>query len=148
IALIQSGTLSVGAYQEVDRAKLRDKPRPGGKETPAARRGGEKDLHKTGEAFSQALNNGDIDALAGCCTEDAEVSPESGKAYHGRDAIRSLLKASLAENKGSKQTIKATSIRFIKPDVVSAEGLVTITTPDGEVDTGRFASIWVKRDGK
>jgi uncharacterized protein (TIGR02246 family) len=148
LALMLSGTVRVGAYQEVDRAKLRDKPRPGGKETPAERRADEAALRKTGEAFSQAFNKGNLDALAAFWTEDAEFIRESGKTYHGREAIRSLLKASLAENKGSKQSIKATSIRFIRPDVVSAEGLVTITTPDGEVDTGRFASIWVKRDGK
>jgi uncharacterized protein (TIGR02246 family) len=148
LALIQSGTDRVAAYQEVDRAKLRDKPRPGSKETPAERRADETALRKTGEAFSQAFNKGDLDALAAFWTEDAEFIRESGKTYHSRDAIRSLLKASLAENKGNKQTIKATSIHFIKPDVVSAEGSVTITTPEGEVDTGRFAAIWVKRDGK
>jgi uncharacterized protein (TIGR02246 family) len=144
LALIQSGSDRVGAYQEVDRAK----PRPGSKEPPAARRADETALRKTGEAFAQAFNKGDLDALASFWTEDAEFIRESGKTYHGREAVRSLLKASLAENKGNKQSIKATSIRFIKPDVASAEGLVTITTPEGEVDTGRFASIWVKRDGK
>jgi uncharacterized protein (TIGR02246 family) len=148
LALIQSGTDRVAAYQEVDRAKLRDKPRAGGKETPAERRADETALRKTAEAFSQAFNKGDLDALAAFWTEDARFIRESGKTYHGRDAIRSLLKASLAENKGSKQSIKATSIHFIQPDVVSAEGLVTITTPEGEVDTGRYAAIWVKRDGK
>jgi uncharacterized protein (TIGR02246 family) len=148
IALMLSGTVPVGAYQEVDRSRLGDKPRPAAKETPAALRAEETALRKTGAAFSQAFNKGDLDALVGFWTEDAEFIRESGKTYHGREAIRSLLKASLAENKGSKQSIKATSIRFIKPDVVSAEGVVTVTTPEGAVDTGRYASLWVKRDGK
>jgi uncharacterized protein (TIGR02246 family) len=148
LALMQSGTVRVGAYQEVDRSKLADKPKPAGKETPAARRAEEMELRKTAEAFSQAYNKGDLDTLVSFWTEDAEFIRESGKTYHGREAIRSLLKASLAENKGNKQSIKATAIRFIKPDVVSVEGVVTVTTPEGEVDTGRYAAIWVKRDGK
>jgi uncharacterized protein (TIGR02246 family) len=148
LALMQSGTVRVGAYQEVDRAKLSDKPRPASKETPADRRADEKELRKTGAAFSQAFNKGDLDALVSFWTEDAAFIRESGKTYKGREAIRSLLKASLAENKGNKQSIKATSIHFIKPDVVNAEGVVTLTTPDGETDTGRYASIWVKQGGK
>jgi uncharacterized protein (TIGR02246 family) len=148
LTLLMTGTVRVGAYQEVDRSKLGEKPRPGAKVTPAARKADEAELHKTGEAFSQAFNKGDLNALVGFWTEDAEFIRETGKTYHGHEAIRSLLKASLSENKGSKQSIKATSLRFIKPDVVSAQGLVTITTPAGEVDSGRYASIWVKRDGK
>jgi uncharacterized protein (TIGR02246 family) len=148
LTLLISGTVRVGAYQEVDRSRLGEKPRPGAKETPAARKTEEAELRKTGVAFSQAFNKGDLDALVGFWTEDAEFIRESGKTYKGREAIRSLLKASLAENKGSKQSIKATSIHFIKPDVVSAEGVVTVTTPDGETDSGRYAAIWVKRDGK
>jgi uncharacterized protein (TIGR02246 family) len=148
LALMLSGTVPVGAYQVVDRTKTGKKPQPAGKETPAARRAEEMELRKTGEAFSQAFNKGDLDALVGFWTEDAEFIRESGKTYHGREAIRSLLKASLAGNKGSKQSIKATSIRFIKPDVVSAEGVVTVTTPEGAVDTGRYAALWVKQGDK
>jgi hypothetical protein len=101
LALALSGTVRVGAYQEVERSKLGDKPRPASKETPAARRAEEKELRKAGEAFSQAFNKGDLNALVGFWTEDAEFIRESGKAYNGREAIRSLLKASLAENKGN-----------------------------------------------
>jgi uncharacterized protein (TIGR02246 family) len=148
LTLMLSGTVRVGAYQEVDRSKLGEKPRPGSKVTPAARLAEEKELHKTGEAFSQAFNKGDLDALVSFWTEDAAFIRESGKTYKGREAIRSLLKASLAENKGHKQSIKATSLHFIRPDVVSAEGVVTLTSPDGETDTGRYAALWVKQGGK
>ncbi len=148
LALMQSGTVRVGAYQEVDRTTLADKPKPAGKVTPTARRAEEKELHKTAGAYSQAYNKGDLDTLAGFWTEDAEFIRESGKTYKGREAIRSLLKASLAENKGNKQSMRAASLHFVKPDVVAAEGLVTLTTPDGEVDTGRYAALWVKQGGK
>jgi uncharacterized protein (TIGR02246 family) len=147
-ALMLSGTIWVAAYQKEDRTKSDDKPRPGGKETPAARKADEQELRKTGQAFAKAFNKGDLDALVGFWTEDAQFIRESGKTYNGRTTIRSLLKASLAENKRNKQSIKATSIRFIKPDVASVEGLVTVTTPEGEVDSGRYTSLWVKKGGK
>ncbi len=148
LALMRSGPDRLGAYQEVDTAKLTQKPRPAGKEAPPARRAAETELRKAADAFSQAYNKGDLDTLAGFWTENAEFIRESGKIYKGREAIRSLLKGSLADNKGSKQTITASSLHFIRPDVVSAEGVVTLTTPDGEVDTGRYAAVWVKQGGK
>jgi uncharacterized protein (TIGR02246 family) len=148
LALMRWGTVHVGAYQEVDRAKGSEKPRPGGKETPAARRAEETVLRKTGAAFAKAFNKGDLEGLAGFWTEDAEFIRESGKTYNGREAIRSLLKAALVENKGNTQSIRATSIRFVKPDVVRVDGEVKVTTPDGEVDTGRYTSLWVKQGGK
>jgi uncharacterized protein (TIGR02246 family) len=148
LALMLSGTVRVGAVQEVDKTKADEKPQPAAKELPAARRAEAMELRKATDAFSRAYNKGDLDALVGYWTEDAEFIRESGKTYTGREAIRSLLKASLAANKGSKQSIKATSLRFVKPDVVSAEGLVTMTTADGETDTGRYAALWVKHGGK
>jgi uncharacterized protein (TIGR02246 family) len=148
LAMTQSGTIRVGAYQDVDPSRVAEKPKPSAKQTPAARKAEEEALHETGKAFSEAFNKGDLDKLVSFWTADAEFIRESGKTYRGRDAIRSLLKASLAGNKGNKQSIKATSLRFVKPDVVSTEGLVTITTPEGEVDSGRFAALWVKQGDK
>jgi uncharacterized protein (TIGR02246 family) len=148
LALMLPGTIRVGAYQKEDKTRADEKPKPGGKETPAARRADETTLRKTGAAFAKAFNAADLDALVGFWTDDAEFIRESGKTYNGREAIRSLLKAALAENKGSKQSVKATAVRFIKPDVASVDGEVTVTTPEGESDTGRYTSVWVKQGGK
>jgi uncharacterized protein (TIGR02246 family) len=148
LTLMLSGTVRVGAGQVVDRNKSAEKPVPASKETSAARRADMVEVRKITDAFSQAYNKGDLDALLGFWTEDAEFIRESGKTYTGREAIRSLLKGSLADNKGSKQAIRVSSVRFIRPDVVSAAGVVTLTTPDGEVDTGRYTGIFVKQGGK
>jgi uncharacterized protein (TIGR02246 family) len=65
------------------------------------------------------INSRGLDALVGFWTEDAEFIRESGKTFRGREAIRSLLESSLAGNKGNKQSITATSIRFVRPDVAA-----------------------------
>lgn len=148
LALMLSGTVRVRAYQDVDRSKTEEKPRPAGKETPATRRAEEAALRKAGEAYSKAWNKGDLDTLAGFWTEDADFINEAGKVYNGRETIRSLLKASLAGNKGFKQSVRASNFRFIKPDVVRIEGVVTMTMPEGGVEKGRYAAIWVKQGGK
>ena len=81
-------------------------------------------------------------------SEDAEYTNEAGKTYRGRDAVRTLLKKSLADCKGSKQSIHVGRLRFIKPDVVSEEGTVTMTTPEGVVEPARYVALWVKQGNK
>jgi uncharacterized protein (TIGR02246 family) len=148
LGLTMSGAVRVGAYQADDKSKAGERPRPGAKELPASLRAEAAELKKTAAAFSAAYNKGDLEAVLGFWTEDAELIRESGKTFSGREAIRSVFKKSLAENKGNKQSIRATSVRFIKPDVASTEGVVTVTTPEGAVDEGRYAALLVKQGGK
>jgi uncharacterized protein (TIGR02246 family) len=81
-------------------------------------------------------------------TEDAEFASETGKVYRGKAQVRVLLKKSLAGNKGAKESIQTQSIRFIKPDVAIEEGVVTLTSADGAVDSGPYETVWVKLEGR
>jgi uncharacterized protein (TIGR02246 family) len=118
------------------------------KETVFPRRDEEQAIRKAAQDCCAAFNKADLDTLMGFWAREAEYTNEEGKSYRGQEAIRRLLKKSLADYKGSKQSIKIRSIRFIKPDVVAEEGTVFMTSPEGDIEPGRYSAVWVKTDGK
>jgi uncharacterized protein (TIGR02246 family) len=115
---------------------------------PEAVRAEEAAIRKANQAFSAAFNKGDLDALVGLWTDEAEYIAETGKAHRGKEAIRALLKKAMTAHKGSTQSIKVHSIRLVKPDVALVEGTVTVTAKDGTTDPGRFSAVYAKHDGK
>jgi uncharacterized protein (TIGR02246 family) len=119
-----------------------------GRLTPETARAEEKAIRKVLDAFSAAYNKGDLDGMLAVWTDDAEFIAESGKVSRGKAQLRLLLKKSLATSKGSKQSIKVRSIRFIKPDVAVEEGDVSLTSKDGATDSGPYESVWVKLNGR
>jgi uncharacterized protein (TIGR02246 family) len=116
--------------------------------SPEAALAEQKAIRKVIDSFTAAYNKGDLDGLMASWTEDAEFASETGKVYRGKAQVRVLLKKSLASNKGAKESIRTQSIRFIKPDVAIEDGVVTLTSPDGAVDSGPYESVWVKQDGR
>lgn len=98
--------------------------------------------------LAAAWNKGDVDALLAAWTDDAEFITEAGRAHRGKEALRALLKKGLESYKGHKQSIKITSIRFIRPDVAVEEGVVTLTSPEGVPDAGKYEAMWLKQGGK
>src|SRR5262249_42112414 len=105
-------------------------------------------IRKRIDAFSAAYNKGDLDGVMAPWTEDAEFINESGKAFRGKERIRLLLKKALTASAGGKQTVKVTSLRFVKPDVAIEEGEATIQGKEGADDVGKYEAVWVKLDGK
>jgi uncharacterized protein (TIGR02246 family) len=104
-------------------------------------------IRKQIDAFSKAYNKGDLDGVMAMWTEDAEFINEYGKAFRGKERIRILLKKALAGAKGSKQSVKVTSLRFIKPDVAIEEGVATVEGKS-DIDIGKYEAVWIKLDGK
>jgi len=146
------GTYRAGAYpgEGPDDTKQAggNKPRPAGTLPSAGRREEEQRLRKTIQAYCDAFNKNDLDGLMACWTEDAEYTNEAGKAYRGREMLRTLLKRALSDHKGSKQTIEVRSVRFIRPEVAVEEGRVIMTSPEGTTAPGRYSAVWVKQNGK
>src|SRR6185437_8294743 len=103
MGMFRASAVSGEGPDRTRQAEKGDKPRAGRRMPPAARREEEQAIRKAAQALCEAFNRGDVDALANGWTEDAELTNESGKTYHGRPAIRALLKKSLEESKGSKQ---------------------------------------------
>jgi uncharacterized protein (TIGR02246 family) len=137
------------AGQDVKRhARVGDAPRRVARLSPEAARAEEQAIRKSVAAFTAAFNKADLDHLLSAWTGDAEFLSGSGHVYRGKAQLRTLLEKALARHKGSKQTVKVTSIRFIKPDVALEEGVVTLTSQEGAVDSGHYESLWVKAEGK
>lgn len=108
----------------------------------------EQTLRKTADEFGDAINKGDADAVAAHWTADAEYTDVAGKATKGRAALATLFRKGFEARKGSKSKFQVVSLRFLKPDVALEDGTMTVTQADGAVETGRYAAIWIKSDGK
>jgi uncharacterized protein (TIGR02246 family) len=117
-------------------------------QAPAGNKDDEQALRKTGGEFSEAFNKGDTDAVVAFWTPDAEYIDAAGKATRGKAALTALFRKGFEAQKGSKTKFQITSLRFLKPDVVVEDGTMTVTRPQGSVEHGRYAAIWVKADGK
>src|SRR5262249_35019608 len=104
----------------------------------------EQAIRKAGAAYLEARNKGDLSAMSGFWTPDADYIDESGKVTRGKEAITELLKKGLAESKGSKVTGKIHSLKFLRPEVVMVDGTLEYTAPDGARESNRYAVVWVK----
>jgi uncharacterized protein (TIGR02246 family) len=99
-------------------------------------------------AYSDALNKADLDALMAVWAPRAEYIDEKHVITKGRTAIRELFKHHLAGLKGAKISFKVTSLRELTPDVILQDGTSKLTLADGHVDDGHFAAVWARKDGK
>ena len=108
----------------------------------------EKAVREAIDSYTAAFEKGNLDGLMAHFTPDADYINESGKEYKGKADLTELFKRSLADLKGYKLKAAVTSLHFLRPDVVIADGKAIITAPDGTADSGRFTSTWTKTDGK
>lgn len=152
-ALLLVAGLAAGLFRPQATPGARDGVQPGGARpqpglAPAAVRSDEKVLRDQVAAFEAAFNKGDLDGLMASWSDDAEFIAEDGQVTRGKDGIRALLGKGLQAYKGHKQSIRVGSIRFIRPDVACEDGTVTLTSPEGVPETGRYDVLWVKQEGK
>ena len=80
--------------------------------------------------FAEALNSGDLDALASLYEHDASLSPQAGQVVTGTEAIRGALNAFV----GMKPTITLTTRTVARTRdiaLTSAKWELTGTGPDG-----------------
>jgi uncharacterized protein (TIGR02246 family) len=125
----------------------------GGSQPPAATgtkttTGADQTIRRALADYAQAISKGDLPAVAALWAADAEYTDESGNITKGRDAVAALFRKFMADHKGARMALKATSVRLPKSDVALVDGTSTITLPDGHIDEGRFTSVWIKADGK
>jgi uncharacterized protein (TIGR02246 family) len=109
---------------------------------------GERAVRAAIDSYTTALEKGDLDGLLVHIAADADYIDDVGNQYRGKAALGEVLKQSLAELKSHKLKSTITSLRFLRPDVVIADGKVDITGPDGTSESGRFTSTWTMADGK
>ena len=121
--------------------------RPGPAQAPKNNPEEETALQKKAEAFVEAFQKGDAQALAAFWTPDGDYTDETGRQLKGREAIAKAFQELFAEHKGLKLRIESTGMRFLTPDVAVEDGTTEVASPDGPPSRVRFTAVHVKKDG-
>jgi uncharacterized protein (TIGR02246 family) len=109
----------------------------------------EKPIRDLVDAFAKAYSAPDLNALAACFTDDANVVDSAGESTRGKSAVVEMYASSLEENPNLKLEPKVQEIRFLTPDVARVEGQTRLSTDTGDAsEYTRFSSLLVKRGGK
>jgi uncharacterized protein (TIGR02246 family) len=99
--------------------------------------------------YAASFNKHDLNAIAGFWTEQAiHIDRETGERTVGRDAVREDIKAALEVRPKTVLQGSVKQVRFIKPDVASVEGDVTVSSPDAGPTKNMFSAILIDRNGK
>lgn len=104
----------------------------------------EKELQTTIDNYVAAYNGGAVDKVMAFWAEDSNFVDIGGGVHQGRDLISALFRRGFAGNPG--RTLKLTSDvrKFLAPTVAMDDGILELTSPDGEVSRGRYAVVWTK----
>lgn len=108
----------------------------------------EKAIRESAAKYAEAYNRADVDALAAHYAKDATYDMGEGPVISGRDEIRAVLAANLAEDKDTKMSIDIKSIRFTKSRAIEI-GDATLTPVKGDPMTVGYRAIHTRQpDGK
>ncbi|MCA9018044.1 MAG: SgcJ/EcaC family oxidoreductase [Planctomycetaceae bacterium] len=106
-------------------------------------------LKEAGQAFVNAFNRRDANAIAEMWDADGDYIDETGTHYVGRDAIHAEFERYFHSSYGRKIKVHPNSIRFLRPDIVLIDGTSEVDpAPPGKPVIGRFSAIRIKKDGK
>ena len=108
----------------------------------------EEAIRQGSQAYAEAFNKGDLDAVMGFFADDADFLDEEGNYYEGKQEIRERFENVLTDLKDYKLTLKPVKTRFFQSDVCVIDGEATLKSPDDEVTTNRFVSVSVRKNGK
>jgi uncharacterized protein (TIGR02246 family) len=109
----------------------------------------EKPIHDLIDAFAKAYSAPNLEALAACFTDDANVVDSAGESIRGKAAIVEMYASALADNPDLKLEPKVEQIQFLTPDVARVEGHSRLSTDAGDAsEFTRFSNLLVKRNGK
>jgi uncharacterized protein (TIGR02246 family) len=104
-------------------------------------------VQKVFQNYIVAFNKNDAKAVADFWTKDSiYVNRENGQRTEGRENILADMQKLFKEHPKVQLSIDSNKIRFIKPDVASAEGQVTVIYPDDDPSTTIFTTLLVKND--
>ena len=108
-------------------------------------------IRASAPAFAAAYNAGDTDALAAMYWEDAVLQPPGAPSATGRDAIHAFLAGDIVATKAAGLTMNMleSGAVDVSGDLAYDAGTYTVTDASGAtVDTGKYLSVFQKRDGK
>lgn len=100
-------------------------------------------------AWAEALNNRDVDALMAMYADDAVILPNNGPMQSGKDAIRKELEREFAMMPAGLNYTFQTADIFGNADLVTEIGTSTMKDAGGNVTgTGKYTCVFEKQDGK
>lgn len=108
-------------------------------------------IREISPAWTAAYNAGDADAVAALYAEDAVVQPSGAPSAAGRAAIRDFIAGDSAASKaaGLTMNIVGGTAVGVSGDLAYEAGTLSVTDASGAaVDTGKFLSVFQKKDGK
>jgi uncharacterized protein (TIGR02246 family) len=112
----------------------------------------EEHIRKTETAYDQAWQQGDIEGIMACFTEDAVLISPRGDVAIGKEQVRSLLSGFLgSEARNTKHTSHITRISFVTDDVAVVDGEAFIEGSDSlsaAVKHHSFTDILVRTEDK
>ena len=99
--------------------------------------------------YVSAYNAKDLNKVASFWTKDcAYLDRQSGERTEGRAAVAADLKAAFNDQPQERLGGRIDVVRFIKPDVASVTGTITVGNPGASSDTVDFSAIMVLENSK
>jgi uncharacterized protein (TIGR02246 family) len=101
--------------------------------------------------YVEAFNKHDAKALAALWTaKGIYVDHTTGERLEGRTALESDFAATFKEKASGRLSGNVQNVRFIRPDIASAEGEAVFTPKDNDDEPNKtsFTAILVKQDGR
>jgi uncharacterized protein (TIGR02246 family) len=114
----------------------------------ASRSADEQAIRQAAADYAKAYKKADTDALLGFWDADAEFIDESGKITKGRKAIGAVLRKHRGALLGVDLKLDFKSIRFLTPEVATADADAVVRNVDGSTDTGPFSAVLIKKGGR
>lgn len=109
----------------------------------------EQELRAVGEAYAEAMNAGDVEAVVAFWTADADYLADTGERVVGYDALKQMFTQYLGESQGKTFAYEILSIRDVAPGVAIEDGVAKVFNaehPESGVAT-RYTAVW-RRDGE
>jgi uncharacterized protein (TIGR02246 family) len=109
----------------------------------------EQAIRAIAQAFKQAFDKHDAEAIAALFVPDAKIIAENGEVLEGRQAIAGVFAAQFAEMPQATIEVTVDSIKFVGSDLALEVGSTrTMPGPGAEPDLSRYTVVHLKRDGK
>ncbi|QDT00863.1 YybH family protein [Adhaeretor mobilis] len=106
-------------------------------------------LRAGAQAFVEAFNKGDAQAVAALWTEDGEYVDDTGRSFVGREAIEKGYAEFFADNGKAKIQIMIGSLRLLSNDVAIEDGhTANEAAADGAAGISDYTVVHAKVDGK
>lgn len=99
--------------------------------------------------YATAYNAKDTQKVASFWTEDSRyLDRQTGERTEGRAAIAADITGAFTDRPNERLLGRIDDVRFIKSDVASVSGIVTVGDPDEEPEATEFSAILVLVDGR